>query len=156
MNGQIHDYLAQGHARLDALFARGLAGDVAAYEEFRAGLLRHIAMEEKVLFAAARKHGVLRDMVDLLHADHAALASLMVPSPTPSLLRVVREVLDEHNPIEEAAHGLYNACDELTSVEATDALARLIAIPPARVSQHVDEPRIHEHIARMLAARRKR
>jgi hypothetical protein len=33
-------------------------------------------------------------------------------------------------------------------------IARMTAIAPVRASEHVDEPRIHEHIARMLAARR--
>jgi hypothetical protein len=155
MPGAIHRYLSGDHARLDALLARAAEGDSAAYEQFRAGLLRHIAMEEKVLFAGARTQPELAPMIARLHADHAALASLLVPSPTPSILRTVREILDEHNAIEERAGGLYEACESLPGADEDALVARMTALPAVRVSQHVDEPRIHEHIARMLEARKR-
>ena len=48
-HGAIHAFLADDHARLDALLSRAVADadnvDRDAYAEFRAGLLRHIAME---------------------------------------------------------------------------------------------------------------
>lgn len=44
---------------------------------------------------------------------------------------------------------------QLHADQAANVLARVHVIPPVRVAQHVDEPRIHEHIARMLAARRR-
>lgn len=154
----IHRYLSSDHARLDALLARAVAGDaidVAAYDEFRAGLLRHIAMEEKVLFADVRARGApeLVRLVERLHADHAALASLLVPTPTPALLRTIRDILAAHNVLEERGGGLYEGCDLLSGTDTGATLARMQAIPAVRASQHVDEPRIHEHIARMLAAR---
>ncbi len=156
--GAIHRYLSQDHARLDALLARAVAADtidVAAYDEFRAGLLRHIAMEEKVLFAEVRARGTaeLARMVERLHADHAALASLLVPTPTHALLRTIRDILAEHNVIEECQDGLYESCEQLAGSDADATLARMQAIPAVRASQHVDEPRIHDHIARMVAAR---
>ena len=141
--------------RLDDLLARAITGDAVACEQFRAGLLRHIAMEEKVLFAEARKRPELAAMIDQLHADHAALASLLVPSPTESLLRTIREILDEHNPIEEREGGLYEACEQLPGITSDQLISRMAALPAVRVSQHVDEPRIHEHIHRMLAARKR-
>lgn len=154
----IHRYLSDDHARLDGLLARALAADpidAPAYEAFRAGLLRHIAMEEKVLFAELRARGgsELSPMIERLHADHAALASLLVPTPTHAILRTIREILDDHNPIEETEHGLYDACDQLAGADLEAMFTRMRAIAPVRVSQHVDEPRVHEHIARMLAAR---
>ena len=149
MRGPIHEYLARDHARLGAL----LEGD--AYPEFRAGLLRHIAMEEKVLFAdsRARRGGEPLPIVTQLHADHAALASLLVPPPTPALLRTIRDLLAEHDPLEEDEGGLYDLCDQLAGPDALELVTRMRAIPEVRASQHLDEPRIHEHIARMLAAR---
>jgi hypothetical protein len=154
MAGPIHEYLSADHARLDDLLARADV-DRAAYEELRAGLLRHIAMEEKVLFADARvrRGGSPLPIVARLHADHAALASLLVPSPTPDLLRAVRDILADHNPLEEREHGLYEACEDLAREAVPELLARMYAIPAVRMSAHVDEPRIHDHIARMLAAR---
>ena len=51
-------------------------------------MLRHIAMEEKILLPEARR---LRDDVALpiakqLRADHAALALLLVPTPTREII----------------------------------------------------------------------
>lgn len=159
MRGPIHQFLADDHARLGALLARALAPSVvdrAAYDAFRAGLLRHIAMEEKVLFvdARARRGGEPLPVTRQLHADHAALASLLVPSPTHALLATVRDLLAEHDPLEEGPGGLYEQCEQLAGAELGDVLARMHAIPRVRVSKHVDEPRVHAHIDRMLAARR--
>jgi hypothetical protein len=145
----IHEFLAADHRRLDALLANASV-DPVAYTEFRRGLLRHIAMEEKVLFPIARAQH--RDVVARLHADHAAIASLLVPPPTPALMGTLEGVLAEHNPIEDAPGGLYEICDQ---IGGDDVIARMQAIPPVRASQHVDEPRIYEHIERMLAARLK-
>lgn len=130
--------------------------DMGAYLEFRAGLLRHIAMEEKVLFAEtrARRGGEPLPVTRQLHADHAAIATLLVPTPTHALLATLCEVLEEHNPLEEDADGLYDVCDRLLGDDVAGVLARMQAIPPVRASQHVDEPRVHEHLARLLAARR--
>lgn len=159
MRGPIHLFLSHDHARLDDALNRAVTGDaidMTAYSEFRAGLLRHIAMEEKVLFAdaKARSGGQPLPVTRQLHADHAALATLLVPPPTHELLARVREILGEHNPLEEDAGGLYDQCEQLAGDEVTAVLERMHAIPPVRASQHLDEPRVHEHIARMLAARR--
>jgi len=58
-SGPIARHLAEDHARLDALLTRSLAdvGELARepFDAFRAGLLRHIALEEKILFKAARE-----------------------------------------------------------------------------------------------------
>lgn len=159
MRGPIHQFLSHDHARLDAALARATSGaeiDMPAYTEFRAGLLRHIAMEEKVLFAdaKARSGGQPLPVTKQLHADHAALASLLVPPPTHAILRTIQELLTEHNPLEEDPDGLYDQCERLAGAEIDAVLARMHAIPPVRAAQHLDEPRIHDHIARMLAARR--
>ena len=59
MAGKIHLYLGDDHRRLDALLERAVADpqniDGSAYAQFRAGLLKHIGMEEKVLLPAAQK-----------------------------------------------------------------------------------------------------
>jgi hypothetical protein len=155
----IHQYLAADHARLDALLMTAIADpqqiDEAAYAEFRAGLLRHIAMEEKVLFAYVRAQGddAMIELVRVLHADHAAIASILVPPPTYALIDTLQRIFEEHNPLEEGPDGLYDYCDNTSSAAAL--IHRMEAIPPVRASQHLDEPRIHEHIERMLAARKR-
>lgn len=159
MPGPIHSFLSQDHARLDALLIRATSHpevvDLVSFAELRAGLLRHIAIEEKVLFAGARAHPerVPKQIIDQLHADHAALASLLVPPPTHALLATVRGILEEHNPLEEGPGGIYDLCEQLAGDDVMAQLARAHAIPTVRASQHLDEPRVHEHIARMVAAR---
>lgn len=159
MAREIHEFLAADHARLDALLARSIATDAidhVAYEQFRAGLLRHIAMEEKVLFAEARarRGGEPLPITRRLRSDHATLASLLIPPPSHELLRTLRSVLDEHNPLEEGDDGFYAVCEQLVGSDAPAVLARMQALPPLRISEHLDEPRIYDHIDRLLAARK--
>ena len=58
MAGKIYRFLADDHARLDALLEHATARldtiDDPVYAEFRAQLLKHIAMEEKILLPAER------------------------------------------------------------------------------------------------------
>jgi hypothetical protein len=58
MNGPLHRFFAADHRRLDALLRRAVSVpgrvDLVPFGEFRAGILKHIGMEEKVLFPAAR------------------------------------------------------------------------------------------------------
>jgi Hemerythrin HHE cation binding domain len=159
MPGPVQAFLGQDHARLDELLQRSItdAGtvDAQSFERFRAGLLRHIAMEEKVLLPAARRlrGGAALPIAQRLRADHAALAALMVPSPTVEIIETVRRILEEHNPLEEAPDGLYAQCEGLAGGEAEEWVARLHAVPEVKVAPHFDGPRVHEHIATLMKAR---
>ena len=94
MAGKIHGYLADDHRRLDGLLDRVISDsetiDAAAYAQFRAGLLKHIAMEEKDLPSALMHYerlvriaphnalawcdrGIARNQ---LHDDDGAIADL--------------------------------------------------------------------------------
>ena len=68
MAGKIYRYLAEDHACLDALLERATARldtiDVPVYAQFRAQLLKHIAMEEKILLPAAQRLGCQSDRCD--------------------------------------------------------------------------------------------
>ena len=88
MRGLIHRFLADDHRRLDALLDDATAHpeqvDHVAYAQFRAGLLKHIGMEEKILLPAAQR---LRGEDPLpvaakLRKEHGAIAALLVPTPT--------------------------------------------------------------------------
>jgi hypothetical protein len=155
----IHDLLAADHARLDALLAAALArpGEVErpAYDAFRAGLLRHIAMEEKILLPAARAaRGEPLPLAAALRRDHAALASLLVPPPTPEVALAIRDLLDRHNPLEEGEGGVYRACDDLLAAERDEIVHRLRAAPPVALAPYLDNPRVRAHIRSLLAASR--
>ena len=155
----IYAFLAHDHSRLDELLRCSVADpsviDRAAYDEFRAGLLRHIAMEEKVLLPDARRHhgGEPLALGKQLRADHAALAALLVPTPTREIIAAIGGVLAEHNPLEENEGGLYEICEQLAGAEADALLARVKAVPEVRAARHFDGARAHESIANLLRAR---
>ncbi len=145
--GPIARFLAEDHRRLEALLARAVAApgavDREPYDAFRAGLLRHIALEEKILLPAARqaRGGEPLPIARRLRVEHGAIASLLVPPPTPELVRELRSILDPHDAIEEEAGGPYAACDALLAGGAADLLARMRAYPPVKVAGYYDGPR---------------
>jgi Hemerythrin HHE cation binding domain len=157
MSGNIHSYLASDHDRLDALLKRAEFNperfDAAAYAEFRSGLLKHIGMEEKVLFPAARKlrGGEVLPMAARLRLDHGALTALLVPSPTPSIVAAIRAILKAHNPTEEDPGGIYDQCEALAGAEAERILRDLQNFRKVKVLPHVDNEFVMEAARRSLA-----
>lgn len=159
MRGPLHRLLQQDHARLDELLRRAdaipEAVDVDAFASFRRGLLRHIAMEEKVLLREARRlrNGEPLGLAAQLRADHAALAALLVPTPTHELIATIRKVLSEHNPLEEEPGGLYDVCEGLAGAEVEALVARVRAIPEVRLARPFDGPLAFAGIEVLLRAR---
>jgi hypothetical protein len=140
-------FLAADHARLDALLAaavRDPAFDVAAFDAFRAGILWHIAVEEKLLFPAIRqaRGGGPHPDWKRLRIDHGAITSLLVPPPTPQLVREIRSILEPHNVVEEGTGGVYESCDALLGAAAGALLERVRAYPPVKVAAYRDGPRV--------------
>ena len=131
--GPVARYLSEDHDRLDALLQRATAQagtiDAAAYSEFRAGLLKHIGMEEKILLPAAQqaRGGTPLPSAARLRLDHGALAALLVPTPTPAIIATIRRILTPHNALEEEPGGVYNTCEALAGPQAEELLARLRA-----------------------------
>ena len=86
--GPLSGFFADDHRRLEALLDRAAAGpgpiDPELFEQFRAGLLRHIAMEEKILLPAVQRArgGTPLPIARQLRLDHGAIAALLVPTPT--------------------------------------------------------------------------
>jgi hypothetical protein len=162
MPGPVYEFLQRDHARLDDLLRRvdrsPHALDMEAYASFRAGLLRHIAMEEKVLLPEARRlrGGERLEVARQLRADHAALASLLVPTPSHEIIACIRDVLTEHNPLEEGPGGFYEACEQLPGVDLAALIDRIRATPEVPLARHFDGPRAREHIENLLRARTER
>ncbi len=152
MTGPIARYLADDHARLDALLTRG-ATDSAAYADFRSGLLRHIGMEEKILLPAAQRArgGQPLPAAARLRLDHGALAALLVPSPTPAIRAALRGILERHNALEEGPDGIYAACERLAGGDGATLLASLRAFPQVSVNPHVDSDLVEGATLRALA-----
>jgi hypothetical protein len=156
MTGKIHRYLADDHRRLDQLLERVISEsgivDSAAYAQFRSGLLKHIAMEEKILLPAARKlRGEPLAVAAKLRLDHGALTALLVPSPTARVVAAIQAILKLHNPLEEDPGGMYDQCEELAGAEAEQILEQLRAAREVRVVPNVDGPHINEAARRALA-----
>ena len=157
MAGKIHRYLADDHRCLDALLDRALSDpekiDASAYAQFRAGLLKHIGMEEKVLLPAAQKRrgGEPLAVAPRLRLDHGALAALLVPPPTASVVAAIRAILEIHNPIEEDPGGMYDQCEEVVGTEVDEILGHLQNYSEVKVLPHVDSPFVIEAARRALA-----
>jgi Hemerythrin HHE cation binding domain len=155
-HGAIWNFLAGDHARLDSLLERAgecrSVEELAAYDQFRRGLLRHISMEEKVLLPAAeRARGAPLPEAAKLRLDHGALAALMMPSPQPRVVRAIRFIFARHNPIEEGPGGIYETCEVLAGAVAADLLAALKATPEVPVKPHLDTPKVYEALRHALA-----
>lgn len=145
-------YLADDHARLDALLTCG-ASDPAAYADFRRGLLRHIGMEEKILLPAAQRArgGEPLPAAARLRLDHGALAALLVPTSTPAIRAALRGILEQHNALEEGPDGIYAACERLAGADAAALLGSLRTFPEVPVNPHVDSDLVERAMRRALA-----
>jgi Hemerythrin HHE cation binding domain len=161
MNGPLHRFFAADHRRLDALLKRSMSEpgriDLGPFGEFRAGLLRHIGMEERVLFVAARHaRGEPLAIAARLRVDHGAIAALLVPTPTPAIAAEILSVLGPHNRREEDAGGAYDACDEAVgAAEAERLVKELRGFPEVPVKAYNDGPAVMKHIEETLQLSRR-
>jgi len=149
--------LGRDHARLDGLLRAATAGatvDTAAYELFRAGLLRHIGIEEKILipFVRSRLSEPALAVAKQLRLDHGALAALLVPTPTPEIAEQLQALLAGHNALEEGEGGFYDVCMRLAAADEQTLLGRITAAPPVPLAAHYDGPRALANITRLLRA----
>lgn len=159
MPGPIARFLSEDHDRLDALLADATARpgviEPGAYEAFRAGLLRHIGIEEKILVPAFRQAGAVDPEFDAiarrLRIDHGAITSLLVPSPSHALVAELRSILAPHNEVEEGEAGFYARCEARLAGGAEAIVERMRAYPPVRTVPHHDGPRALRTAAEALA-----
>ena len=161
-HGPLHGFFAADHDRLDGLLRRALAGagpiDLEAFGAFRAGLLRHIGMEEKVLFAVAReaRGGEPLALAERLRVDHGAIAALLVPTPTRALVERLLSVLGPHNRREEEAGGVYAAADEAIGPAAAERLVEALRdFPEPPLKPYNDAPGVLKHIEENLELSRR-
>ena len=147
----LHDFLSGDHARLDALLRASLErGDAEAYDAFRRGLLRHIAIEERVLFPLLRARRGTTELDRQLHRDHAALAALLVPPPTHAELSQMASILEVHNELEEKDGGLYALVEELAASDFAALMAQVHAVPAVPVMPNVDTEVVRRSIERLV------
>ncbi len=108
---------------------------------FHAGLLRHIAIEEKLVFPALReaRGGALHPDWMRLRIEHGAITSLLVPTPTPDLVSEIRSVLEPT--MRSRRDRRRSTSDELPPGLAL-VIERVSAYPPVRVAPYRDGPRV--------------
>ncbi|MCO5230319.1 MAG: hemerythrin domain-containing protein [Chitinophagales bacterium] len=146
MNRLLHQFFTEDHRRLDDLLERAIEQadnyQMEYYEAFRTGLLKHIKMEEKVLFPAAQlaNGGVPLEKAAQLRLDHGALTALMVPTPFPDLIKVLKYILEIHDRVEEEEGGVYDICESLTAHQTQELLDQLHQIAEVSVHKHNDAP----------------
>ena len=157
MSAGAYDYLASDHERLDRLLQRATktpgAFDTLAYDDFRKGLLRHIAVEERILLPElARLQGVAQiEAARRLRLDHGALVALLVPPPTDRIIAAIRSILVAHNALEEGPDGVYHRLDQLAGSEHSDIIDRMKKTPDVPVLPFNDRPDPLASSARALA-----
>jgi len=156
-SGPICRLMAEDHARLGTLLAKvgscSTPEQRSAYDNFRRGLLRHISMEEKILLPAAARvrGGKPLPIAAKLRLDHGALVSLMIPSPTPTILSVIEKVLASHNRLEEGPGGVYEICEELLGANAGETARALRASPQVPTLPNSDTPKVIGALKRALS-----
>jgi hypothetical protein len=137
------EYLTADHRRLETLLDVALSGDAVdleSYDRFRIGLLRHIAIEETIVLPMVREHngGFFADRQ--LHSEHGAIAALLVPPPTPELVRVLRALLEKHNLLEETHRTLYDVLDDCCNERHPELLDRMREHPEPPLSRNINNP----------------
>jgi len=148
MSGPITSFFREDHDRLDGLLRRAVATpgaiDREAFAAFRAGILRHIAWEEKILFKAAReaRGGDPLPLARRLRIDHGAITLLLSPTPTPEIVEELRSILEPHNEVEEGPGGIYETCEKLLADRAGEILDRVRAYPDVKLNPHYDGPEV--------------
>lgn len=157
MTGALHRFFTDDHRRLEELLDRAAADpdqiDTASYETFRRGLLKHIGMEEKILLPAAQaaRGGDPLPTAEKLRLDHGALATLLVPHPSPQIIAALRAVLADHNLLEESPGGLYELCEALAGEALDDLLAKARSAPEVSAMPHKSDPNVFAVLRRVLA-----
>jgi hypothetical protein len=150
MNKLLHQFFTDDHRRLEAFLKSATEPNghiqVEHYNAFRTGLLKHIKMEEKILFPAAQKanNGEPLPLAAKLRLDHAAITSLLVLPPDASLIKVLRYILDRHDLAEEEPGGMYDVCASLTQSQTQallDQLSKVSEVPvhPPNASSYAYE-----------------
>jgi hypothetical protein len=144
------EYLTADHARLEALLESSLE-DPHSYTEFRRGLLKHIAIEEKILFPILKEITEYRERLVTLRAQHGALGALLVPRLTTGILQAIIDILEVHDALEEGTAGIYSHAERLALNSGKDLLPLALAITDVPLSPAIDKLEDIAPVARAVA-----
>ncbi len=156
MNGTLYKFFVGDHRRLEKILNQATASapkyDLDLYGEFRAGLLKHIKMEENVIIPEAQKvrEGKPLAIAPKLRLEHGALVALLVPPPSTKIVKALRGILSNHNRAEEVQGGLYDLCERLAGEQLDDLMKKVEDLPEVPVLPHKSGPNILEAAKRAL------
>jgi len=157
MPNKVYQYFTNDHRRLEDLFERATVNpgrvDEELYAQFRAGLLKHIGLEEKILLPAVQKRnsGEPLSIAAKLRLDHGAIAALLVPPPSPAIVSALRAILKLHDNLEESPGGAYEECEQFIA-DDTDSLLEMIRnAPEVPPNPHNPKPYVLDAVRRALA-----
>lgn len=146
MNKPLYDFFTNDHRRIENLLGDAIADinniDLELYQKFRVGILTHIKMEEKILFKAAQEAngGNPVELAKQLRLEHGAITSLVVPPPTPDLIKVLKFILEKHDEVEEQHGGMYDICEKLTQNQTKELLKQCKETPETPLHPTRDIP----------------
>ena len=122
------------------------------YSQFRSGLLKHIKMEENVVIPAVVKEqeGKPLTIAQKLRTDHGAIVALLVPPPSPTIIRALRYILAGHHRIEEGQGGLYDLSERILSEQLDQLMVEVLKVSEVPVLPHKSSPEIMEAVGRAL------
>ncbi|HTX19850.1 MAG TPA: hypothetical protein VMG34_14440 [Bacteroidota bacterium] len=115
-------------------------------------MLRHIGIEERLLLPATQRlrGGVPLPLAPKIRLDHGALVALMVPPPTPAILRTIRTILAIHNKAEEEVEGLYESAEGLIGPESAELFERMKGAGDVPTLPHNPDPKAFEAARRAV------
>ncbi|MGA2623850.1 MAG: hemerythrin domain-containing protein [Bacteroidota bacterium] len=157
MSGKLHKYFTEDHRRLDELLRIAIANpdtiDEGLYGQFRSGLLKHIAMEEKIVFPAAQRHrgGKPLPIAAKLRLDHGAIAALLVPPPSRTIVAALGAILEQHDVLEEMPGGAYEVCEQLAADELESVMDAIRRTPDGPANPYNPNPSVLDATRRALA-----
>ncbi|MEW5741657.1 MAG: hemerythrin domain-containing protein [Myxococcota bacterium] len=141
---------AESQAKLDACVRSGEV-DLKRFDEFRHNLLRHIAIEERVLMPALTKAlGKAPLFQNGLRKDHAGIAALCVPTPTREWLEDLKELLAHHQRVEEAPGGFYALLDQHVGGDP-HLLEQVARFPRLSLPDFVRGPKVRDLLEEVLS-----
>jgi hypothetical protein len=154
VTSSIQEFLERDHERLDRLLAQSLVDshvDRESFDEFRKGMLKHIGIEEKILFPVAKSGSTEEQAIAArLRIQHGAIAALLVLDPSPASIRTLAQALQIHNPIEEGRGGFYAACEQLTTRESQALIEEMKSAPEVPVASRMQTAKLLESVKRTL------
>jgi Hemerythrin HHE cation binding domain len=153
----LSEHFTHDHRRLETLLRRAIlsAGtiDETAYAEFRVGLLKHIALEEKILIPAFKtgRENISHALASQLRKEHGALAALLVLPPSIMTRDAILGLLQHHNKREESPDGLYEECDCLPPDSVKEMMEKTRIYPEVPVLPYNSSPHAYEAARRAVA-----